>query len=465
MELSQQPVELTPDALFILTQNDQVKLEALNEEAKLISSGVDTETVRQQLAKHFQDSSLKSLPIYFHLDEYDYAAWIIELNGDALHGKTLVQFKQFFTDGFAETASQRLFETSPDCLKLLDADGKLQRMNQNGCQLMEIDYFPTLQNKEWWALWPGETRQTVKDSVEKAKRGETSVFQAFCPTAKGTPKWWDVVVSPVIDQHHRVVQIIASSRDITLIKETEKQLRENIENIRLEEQRKIDFIKMISHELRTPVTSIGGYSQLLLDSIEENGQMSVEQVQYPLQRINAQVQRLSRLINNLLDVSRSNADTPDFKPELFSLAELVHHTVNDVRYINRGCNIVVEETVPVMVYADRHKIEQALMNLLTNAIKFSYLGSEVVVRMHQPALHMVEVCITDHGIGMNQQELDKIYDRFYRVEQQVGVNYTGLGIGLYLVKQIAEQHGGSVEVKSEQGQGSTFCFTIPTATA
>jgi PAS domain-containing protein len=115
----------------------------------------------------------------------------------------------------SELFNRTILESSPDCLKVLDIEGRIQFMNFNGLCLMEIDDFSTFKNKSWSTLWGSENEALVKASIDKALTGETAQFTALCPTAKGTPKWWDVVVSPVGVAGKPVQQIISVSRDIT----------------------------------------------------------------------------------------------------------------------------------------------------------------------------------------------------------------------------------------------------------
>ena len=130
-----------------------------------------------------------------------------------------------------ETFSLAILESSPDCLKIIDMNGRLQFMNINGQCLMEIDDFGTLKNKFWWDLWGPENEEIVKKSVEQALKGETAQFTALCITAKGTPKWWDVMVSPIANKSGNIYQIISTSRDITEQKKYEEDLRKTQEKL------------------------------------------------------------------------------------------------------------------------------------------------------------------------------------------------------------------------------------------
>ena len=127
----------------------------------------------------------------------------------------------------SEHFNRMVLESSPDCLKILDMEGRIQYMNYNGLCQMEIDDFSTVKNQKWWTLWGSENEALVKASIDKALGGESAQFTAFCPTAKGTPKWWDVVISPVGKTGEKITQIISVSRDITEQKNAERKIADS----------------------------------------------------------------------------------------------------------------------------------------------------------------------------------------------------------------------------------------------
>ena len=132
----------------------------------------------------------------------------------------------------SEAFNRSIVEASPDCIKVLDAEGKLEYMNTNGCELMEIDDVRSLTGATWKSLWPFETGDAITTALAAARAGESSHFEAFCPTSKGTPKWWDVTVKPALDEQRRCLRIIVCSRDVTERKQTEAELRVNSERFR-----------------------------------------------------------------------------------------------------------------------------------------------------------------------------------------------------------------------------------------
>ncbi len=341
----------------------------------------------------------------------------------------------------------RLFEGSPDCVKLLDADGYLEHMNSNGCVLMEVDDFDgMLRHMAWHDLWPEETKPVVSKSVAEAKCGNKSRFQAFCPTAKGTPKWWDVSVNPILDEKNNVVKIISSSRDIT--------------NIKLEEQRKSDFLKIVAHEVKSPLTAIKGYAHLLNEEIGPHYNENAD-IAFALTRIDNQVDRLTKFINEILDLSRLETDKMFVDKEYSSLHELVEKTVIDLRVSNPAAIITIEQLDECFAFIDKDKIEQVIINLVTNAIKFSKPKSTIEIYLSKQPDNLIHLQVKDYGYGINPEEHDKIFDLFYQVKECQKLS-KGFGMGLYLIKNIVSLHGGKISVVSEKEKGSTFTVELPT---
>lgn len=342
----------------------------------------------------------------------------------------------------------RLFEGSPDCVKLLDADGYLEHMNHNGCVLMEVDDFNgTLRNKSWSDLWPEDAKPLVYQSMQEARLGKKYRFQAFCPTAKGTPKWWDVFVNPVLNENQEVVKIISSSRDIT--------------NIKLEEQRKSDFLKMVAHELKTPLTAIKGYAHLLSEELGPNYQEN-EDIAFAVTRIDNQVDRLTKLINEILDLTRLETGKMVIEKEYTSLHDLLEKTVSDLRISNPKANIKIEKLDACFAFVDKDKIEQVIINLVTNAVKFSEPSSAIEIHLSKHPNNIIRLQIKDYGYGINIQDQEKIFDLFYQVKDNQKSS-KGLGMGLYLTKSIITLHGGNISILSEKDKGSTFTVELSAA--
>ena len=221
---------------------------------------------------------------------------------------------------------------------------------------------------------------------------------------------------------------------------------------------KDEFLSIASHELRTPVTSIKGYTQLAKMLIKEGDLNTSEEY---LDIALDQIDRMSRLILELLDVSRIETGRLEIRREPIAWTQFVrdvvhrHHTaVSDRRF-----HVSVPDDTKI-VTGDRDRLEQVLGNLLENAVKYSPDGSDVTVTVDDRGDSLV-TAVCDRGIGIPADELGQVFERFHRGRQVSSTNYGGLGLGLYITKQIIERHGGSIWVESKEGLGTTFYFSLP----
>ena len=238
----------------------------------------------------------------------------------------------------------------------------------------------------------------------------------------------------------------------------------DIHEMKVHEQRRNNFIKMASHELKTPITSIKGYVQLLLnmykDHNENKGQVSTQAIQASLITIDKQIIKLNRLMSELLDLSRIDSDRLELHMQNFELNNLVNETVQDIQQTTKH-EIIIKDGTICKVYGDRDRIGQVILNLLSNAIKYSPNTNSIKVNIYQPARNCVAVSVHDQGIGIDQEHHHKIFERFYRVEGKSEQTYPGFGIGLFIASEIIQRHNGTISVKSKKNEGSTFTFTLP----
>ena len=233
------------------------------------------------------------------------------------------------------------------------------------------------------------------------------------------------------------------------------------------EERKDDFIKMASHELKTPITSIKGYAQLLLsiyDEVnEEKFQASRSTVKSSLTTISKQVSKLTRLISELLDLTRIESGKLELHKSVFDLSSLIEEAVQDVRYTTNRHAIIIHNNFEGTIYADKDRLSQVLLNLLTNAIKYSPAADKVEIFVDGDKTKTT-IKIKDFGIGIDKRDQSKIFHRFYRVEGKSEQTFPGFGIGLFIASEIVQRHNGIVQVESQKNKGSTFIITLPVPT-
>jgi PAS domain S-box-containing protein len=225
---------------------------------------------------------------------------------------------------------------------------------------------------------------------------------------------------------------------------------------------KDEFLSIASHELRTPVTSIKGYTQLAKTLIRENDLRTSEEY---LDIALDQIDRMSRLILELLDVSRIETGRLEIRREPISWTTFVSDVVH--RHHIALSERRFQLSLPVghkRVLGDRDRLEQVLGNLMENAVKYSPDGSEILVSVEDRGDQVI-TSVADRGIGIPTDELGQVFERFHRGRHVSSTNYGGLGLGLYITKQIVERHGGAIWVDSREGQGTTFSFSLPVVPA
>ncbi len=253
-------------------------------------------------------------------------------------------------------------------------------------------------------------------------------------------------ISPVREDNGDVIGVVTVLRDVTEIKDKDRE--------------RLDFIYMVSHELRSPLTSIKGFLVSLLRGVF--GDLTHEQTE-PLRIIEEQSNRLLSLINDLLDLARLDTGRQVQQMELVQLQELLWGTVKMFEAQAREKNIALRLDIPYhlpAIEADPDNMEHVFINLISNAIKYTLPNGKVTVRAESTGSH-VRVSVSDTGIGIPEESLPKIFDRFYRVKDPRTRDVMGTGLGLAIVKNIVDAHLGAIEVTSRVGEGTTFTVTLP----
>src|SRR6185312_12407592 len=228
----------------------------------------------------------------------------------------------------------------------------------------------------------------------------------------------------------------------------------NIEDQKREMEKKDEFISMASHELKTPVTSLKAYTEILMMNLkpqENEGAISM------LRKMDKQIDKLTSLIGDLLDVSKSKSGQLNFSFEKIDLNELMHEVTGIIQLSSSKHKIELHLSDTQIIKGDRNRLGQVIANLLSNAIKYSPNADKIIVSSVN-SKDQVKICVKDFGIGIPLSEQSKLFSRFFRVSNNT---YPGLGLGLYICNEIIHRHSGTMEFQSEEGKGSMFCFTLP----
>ncbi|MBE8964752.1 PAS domain-containing protein [Nostocales cyanobacterium LEGE 12452] len=493
----------------------------------------------------------------------------------------------------SEEFKNRILDSSPDCIKVLSLDGRLLYMNTGGLCLMEIDDLNSYLNIEWLCFWEGSSRQQAEEALAATKTGEVSIFSGYCPTAKGTPKWWEVVVSPILDGSGQLERILLISRDITdrkkielLLQESEARLKlaykatqsglwdwditrnrihvseeyinlfgldpstkeityelwlsclhsddrtsanetvshaiqqqqeyyeddfrilhpdgirwlaargqvfydaagnairmvGNVQDITARKQAEIErdrlfqleqaaraeaeranrikdeFLAILSHELRSPLNPILGWTKLL-----QTRKFSEKKTAEALATIERNAKLQTQLIDDLLDVAKILRGKLSIDAAPVNLAFVIESALDTVNTAALSKSIVLHSVLPNIgqVSGDANRLQQIVWNLLSNAIKFTPKGGRVETRLERVD-DRAQIIVSDTGKGINSDFLPYIFESFRQEDVSITRKYGGLGLGLAIVRQLVEAHGGTIAADSPgEGLGATFTVQLP----
>ena len=268
----------------------------------------------------------------------------------------------------------------------------------------------------------------------------------------GSVHWMNVTAQTQFEGNPpQAVSMPGVSMDITERKRAEEALKKAL-------QHKDEFINIASHELKTPVTSVKAFLQVVQNRLAREGN---EKFVALLSKMDAQIDKLTALIADLVDVTKIEGGKLQFREEYFSFDELVDETIEEVQRTAEKHTIVKKGSTGTTIFGDRGRIGQVIINLLINAIKYSPDASNVIVESKADDNSGVTLGIQDSGIGIPKDMLGKVFERFFRVEGENTQTFAGLGIGLFVASEIIKRQGGSIWVESEEGKGSTFYFSLP----
>jgi two-component system CheB/CheR fusion protein len=228
------------------------------------------------------------------------------------------------------------------------------------------------------------------------------------------------------------------------------------ERIDLERQ-KDDFMGIASHELKTPVTSIKAYAQILQQKFQMANDTTSSAM---LGRLDNQIDKLTGLINTLLDVARIQSGQMDYDSHFFDVREFVTEIVEEMQRSTPKHQLATTLEASGMIFGDRSRIAQVLSNLISNAIKYSPNSDKVVIHVTKDSNNFI-FAIQDFGVGIAKDMQDKIFSRFFRVSEASGNRVSGLGLGLFIASQIVKQQGGNIWLESDPEKGSRFFFSLP----
>jgi PAS domain S-box-containing protein len=336
-----------------------------------------------------------------------------------------------------------LAETMPQKVFFTDSAGNLEYLNPQweqftGMSTKEIERLTLA-----YFIHPDDLEQNLELWFEATATGKNFIYEHRFLNKDGQYIWHLTRALPLKDENGNIVRWIGTMTDINDQKENE--------------EKKDEFISIASHELKTPLTTIKVFFQLI------KKEMTPELRSFNFAgRAARQLGRLERLIEDLLDVSKINAGKMQYNLENFNFREALEEAIESVQETTEQHQIVLEAFDDIPFYGDRYRIEQVVVNLLNNAIKYSPNADKVIVNC-QLQNHNLTVSVKDFGIGISDQHKSNLFKRFYRVDN-TSSRFQGLGLGLFISSEIIQRHDGTFWVESEPGKGSVFYFLLPLET-
>jgi PAS domain S-box-containing protein len=353
---------------------------------------------------------------------------------------------------------EEILEAIPDAFYVVDRDWRLTYINRHAAELLGLSRDEVI-GRNQWDLFPQAVGSTVWNELQRSMTLGVSVEHEAISPVLG--EWIEVRTTPMRNG------LLIHVREIAKRKQEEEErmrLLEAEQQARVEaeaaNQAKSDFLAVMSHELRTPLTAILGYEELLADGI--SGPISPVQ-QQQLERIRSSALHLLHVIEELLTYSRLEAGRELIEPFTVSVPALLDETVTLIAPLastkRLALNVLRAPDAPITIVTDSGKLRQILVNLLSNAVKFTDQG-EVTLRVFAERNDII-FQISDTGIGIASEHLERIFEPFWQVEQKITRRAGGTGLGLSVCQALVQLLNGSLEVVSTLGRGSTFTVRLP----
>jgi len=414
--------------------------------------------------KHLKTSDLLFLNTLLNHISLEFEDRLLQTKLDAFSkGLSMVEYSY---EKIVDNLPTGIVVVDPEGLVLLWNKTMSEMTKKDGHEVIGSSYKDVFGQTGMIKFYEELRRTNLLSQIDEHKHGEMT---------------WSIVGYPLFDKQNQVIAYVMMHRDITAEKNLQRKLRQTQDTVNRELQDKIniatkelkdantdlirlnliksEFVSTISHELKTPLTSIKGYISLLLS--EKLGSVSNKQKD-ALSIVNHQSDRLNALINDVLDLSRLESGKTTLKIEQVDPARVMESAVEVIipQAAERKLTIKKQYKEGTKMFADKMKLHQMILNLLSNAVKFTPPKGIITLTLNNHKdLCIIEV--TDTGIGIDKEQLDKLFEPFYQVEDHMTRNVSGTGLGLTIVKRIVELHRGTISVSSVKDKGTTFTLTLP----
>jgi PAS domain S-box-containing protein len=340
----------------------------------------------------------------------------------------------------SENRFHSMIETIPQIAWTNTVEGEVTFYNQRWYDYTGLDHEQT-QGEGWQSvIHPDDLQYTLDQNKLIQETSDGGEFQNRKKRADGVYRWYLIRLRPIKNKEGELPRWVGTATDI--------------DDLRLLQQQKDDFMSIASHELKTPITTLKASLQLL-DRMKDNPDRMLPTL---IGQANKSMGRVTTLIENLMNTNELNEGQLHLHKTSFTIAQMIADCCQHVRIAGQY-TIITDGDKQLMVSADADRINQVVVNFVNNVIKYAPGTKEIHVNIEK-INNMAKVSVSDKGAGIPAEKLPYLFDRYYRVDSS-GMQYSGLGLGLYISSEIIKRHNGQIGVDSELGKGSTFWFTLP----
>ncbi len=353
--------------------------------------------------------------------------------------------EQIVAKNQVEKNMRLLLESISQITITASSDGKFTFYNKyyldyTGLTLKEATAIRNWKN----VIHPEDLKQAIKIGKNSMATGEDFYYEMRLKRkSDGTYRWHLARATAIKNDDNKIISWVGAATDI--------------HDQKMKEQKKDEFISIASHEMKTPLTTVKAYLQLIEMVLSEN--KNNEKASLYAKKASLSVTRLNELISELLDVSKIQSGKLDYNFTTFNFDEMIDTTIENMQYSSPFHSILKTGSVHQKITGDKDRLQQVVINLLSNAIKYSPSAGKVFINVGLENGE-VKVSVKDSGIGIPRHDIEKIFEKYYRVANHA-LQFQGLGIGLFICYEIVQRHQGKLWVESEPGKGSTFYFTLP----
>lgn len=357
-----------------------------------------------------------------------------------------------------------LMKHIPDSIYFKDEKSRFIAVNDATAKKMELDNPRQLIGKSDFDFFTlDHADQAFRDEQEMMNQNRSIIGVEEKETWQdGTVTWVSTTKIPLQNENGKTIGTFGISRDITNKKEIEQKLKTYIEELKQLNANKDRFFSILAHDLRSPFTALLGYSDFICN---DYGSLTEDEIREFAGNINMVAKNVYGLLENLLEWSRIQTGSIEYKPEIFNFFGVGN---NVIKLFNESAKkktitLKLESDENVSLFADENMIQTVLRNLVSNAIKFTRTGGEIKIKLQPYDNKFVKISVIDNGVGISEKDKNKLFDLSISFTTIGTSKEVGTGLGLILCKELVEKNGGKIWVDSQQGEGSSFNFTVPSA--